>query len=785
MTPPEARFLRRFENASNLAARPDVGHSNMIRSEEVLEILDGLLEKWFLLDGDWRIVYANQPFLEFVGRPPEAVIHEYVWDVFPQERLLRFRSEARRAVQEQRPVSFVEYAPSLDRWLYTRVHPSPPGLLVTIEDRTEDARSGNLDGTGGTDRLLGDLVIGYAYAYRIEGEEERVLEWLSDSFEQITGYSPQQMREANGWLGVVHPEDRDRVVEMAAALWRGEAVEEEYRIIRRDGQVRWLADRMRPGLDDDGRIARIHGFAHDVTERREREEAVRREGLLLQSLITALPLPVVGLDRSGKVTHWNRAAEATFGWREAEVAGGAFPGLSEDQREEHAAILEDALEGRGVFQGAEIRRRRKDGSTVDLEIWAAPIRIGPGDAEQAIAVLLDITDRRVLEEQLRRAQRMEAIGRLAGGIAHDFNNLLTVIQGRTQLLLEAANLAPPHRSDLEEAQSAAERAALLTRHLLAFSRRQVLQPAILDLNAVVRDLEPMIRRLIGEHIDVVTRLDPELGNVKVDPAQIQQVILNLAVNARDAMPEGGRLTMATANVELDDATARRHPYVVRTGRYVLLSVTDTGAGMDAETQAHIFEPFFTTKGLGKGTGLGLSTVYGIVKQSQGYIWVDSDVGRGTSFEIHLPRIAGAPSTAGEEATAEEGAAPTSFAPAWPVVLLVEDEDALRRLASNVLQRAGFQVLHAADDVLAMQRAEAYRGPIHVLLTDMALGPASGLDVARQIQAARPDIRIIYMSGDGEDFARELDLRPGRAVFLPKPFTPAQLVATVRELLQAD
>lgn len=751
-------------------------------SEEALEILDGLPNKWFLIDAAGRFAYASRSLIEFVGRSPENVIGRRVWTVFPEERFLRFRSEARRALSEKTPISFVEYAPSLNRWVGASMHPSAHGLLVSIEDRTEEARTGAIGAVAGTDRLLGELQIGYAYAYWIGDQDERVLVWISDSFEQITGYGPRGIQAVNGWLQVVHPEDREIVKEMASSLWQGETAEGEYRIVTADGQIRWLADRLRPATDARGRVVRIHGFAYDITERRKRDEAIRRDGTLLQSLISALPLPVVGLDRSGRVTHWNRAAEATFGWTAAEAVGGFYPLVPADRQEEHRVILRDAFEDRGLFRGAEIRRQRKDGSSVDLEIWSAPLSGPNGQVEHAIAVLLDITERRALEHRVQESQRMEAIGRLAGGVAHDFNNLLTVIHGRTQLLLENVE-TPAYRSDLEEVSAAAERASLLTRQLLAFSRRQVLQPVVLDLNGVVRDLESMIRRLIGEHIAVVTDLDPDLSATKVDPVQMQQVLLNLAVNARDAMTSGGRLTIGTANVEVDEIAARRHPFAVRAGSYVLLSVSDTGTGMDASTQAKIFEPFFTTKKQGKGTGLGLSMVYGIVKQSQGYITVDSEVGRGTTVKIHLPRAA---RTAVEPATEERTTGDDILGMNQAgVILLVEDEDALRRLAAKVLRRAGFQVLEAADARQALEQANGHDGNIQILLTDVLTPGTSGIELARQILAARPQTRVVYMSGDSEEVVEDVDLRPDRAVFLPKPFTPAQLVARVHQLLKGE
>ncbi|GAB4415706.1 MAG: response regulator [Anaerolineae bacterium] len=388
-------------------------------------------------------------------------------------------------------------------------------------------------------------------------------------------------------------------------------------------------------------------------------------------------------------------------------------------------------------------------------------------------------ERQRLEAQYYQAQKMEALGRLTGGVAHDFNNLLTVILGNAGFIYNDLGQHHPLRQDVEQIQKAAERAAALTRQLLAFSRQQVLQPKVLNLNDIVTNIEKMLHRLISEDIDLITSLDPHLGQVKADFGQLEQVIVNLVVNARDAMPNGGKLTIETANVVLDEVYARQH-IEVEAGPYVLLAVSDTGQGMDAETQARIFEPFFTTKAQGEGTGLGLATVHGIISQSGGHIWVYSEVGHGSTFKVYLPRIA---STA-------EGVEPRPVAPpserGWQTILLVEDEGMLRDLAQRALLKQGYNLLTAQNGVQARQIAAAHPGLIHLLLTDVVMpGGLSGPQLAKELVSLRPELKVLYMSGYTENaIVHHGVLDPGIA-FLPKPFVPADLVRKVHEVLNSE
>jgi signal transduction histidine kinase len=388
----------------------------------------------------------------------------------------------------------------------------------------------------------------------------------------------------------------------------------------------------------------------------------------------------------------------------------------------------------------------------------------------------DITERQRLEQQLRQAQKMEAIGRLAGGVAHDFNNVLTAIFGYTDLMSEDLPPDSPMRHDIAEVRKAAQRAAGLTRQLLAFSRQQVLEPVVLNANELIEDFEKMLGRMIGEDVELRLTLARDLGNVRADPGQVQQVLMNLVVNARDAMPTGGKLLIETANADLTQHYVDMHQPVVP-GQYVMLAVTDTGVGMNADIKTRIFEPFFTTKEKGKGTGLGLSTVYGIVKQSGGYVWVYSEPGRGTTFKIYLPRVDAPtqPPSAPREATRLTGT---------ETILIAEDDEILRRLTKGLLEKAGYRVLDAENATVALAAARAHPGPIHLLLADVVMPGGSGRELARQLAEFRPDTKVLYVSGYTDDaIVHHGMLEPGLD-FLPKPFTPAALARKVRDVLDA-
>ncbi|MCL4401150.1 MAG: ATP-binding protein [Acidobacteria bacterium] len=467
----------------------------------------------------------------------------------------------------------------------------------------------------------------------------------------------------------------------------------------------------------------------------------------------------------------NRAAREHYGFDGEEILS---MGLERVSAAEEVDRLREAVKGLRLQAPARVwHHKLKSGRIIDVEV--AMHEISYRGREAILAVLIDVTQRRVLEEQLRQAQKMEAVGMLAGGIAHDFNNLLTIITGYSQLILNAMGANDPNRSAAEQIMKAGERAAALTRQLLAFSRRQVLQPRTLDLNELVASLGAMLRRLIGEDVDLRLVMGPELGHVNGDPGQVEQVIMNLAVNARDAMPNGGTLTIETSNVELDEGYVRTH-MAVRPGSYVLLAVSDTGVGMDSKTRARLFEPFFTTKGQGRGTGLGLSIVFGIVKQSGGNIEIYSEPNRGTSVKVYLPRVS--KGTALDNEAVAHAAAKGS-----ETVLVVEDEDMVRRLVKETLEREGYKLLDASGPAEAQRIVRQYQGTIHLMITDVVMPKLSGRELAKRLSAERPDMKVLYMSGYTDNAVVANGVLNSEMAFLQKPFTPAALARKVRSVLE--
>jgi two-component system cell cycle sensor histidine kinase/response regulator CckA len=509
---------------------------------------------------------------------------------------------------------------------------------------------------------------------------------------------------------------------------------------------------------------------------RIRRRLIGREELFQLISENAVDMIAV-VDTKGRRLYNSPSYHRILGYTEQELRDS--PTLAQIHPDDLQTVVEAAKEAQrsGVGRRIEYRMRRKDGDWVFLESTASAIRDAKGEVEKLVIVNREIGERRQLEEQLRQSQKMDAIGRLSGGVAHDFNNLLGVIIGYSEVLQEQMNEADPRRSCVDQVLEAGKRAASLTRQLLAFSRQQVLEPKVLVLNGVVSDMEKMLRRLIGEDVELTTNLDPELGKVRTDPGQIEQVIMNLAVNARDAMPEGGKLRIETSNAQMDEVIVRRYPFPVQPGEYILLTVSDSGIGMDKATQQRIFEPFFTTKEKGKGTGLGLATVYGVVKQSGGYIDVCSSPGNGTTFRIYLPRL-------GQD-EAVHAAQPTLSIPlqGTETVLLVEDEKNLRSLTCNLLELQGYVVLQAENGNEALKISRQNTSVIHLLLTDLVMPGIGGRALAQQLSKERPDMKVAYMSGyAGQTYGGQAVLRPG-ACFLQKPFTRDNLARKVREALE--
>jgi PAS domain S-box-containing protein len=513
--------------------------------------------------------------------------------------------------------------------------------------------------------------------------------------------------------------------------------------------------------------------AQDVTRRKQAEDELRASEERHRGLVDHAMFGIYRSGLEGKFLTVNPALVEMLGYAStAELLEVDIEALYMDPAVRHELLrrFHDA----DRIQDAEVEWKRRDGNPVTLRLRGRSIRDAEGRFQWFEMFVEDVTAQRAVEAQLRQAQKMEAVGRLSGGIAHDFNNLLSVIITYAQFAMDQLPEPDPLRDDIKEIHDAGRRAADLTRQLLAFSRQQILEPQVVSLNDVLDGVEKMLRRLLGEHIAIDVRRAPALGSVLADPGQMEQVIVNLAVNARDAMPDGGKLTMETGNVAVDEEYAERH-LSVTPGRYVLLSITDTGSGMSAETRDRIFEPFFTTKEKGKGTGLGLATAYGIVKQSGGNIWVYSEPGAGTTFKIYLPRV--------DAAAAEiRGMHAEAGATGNETVLIAEDEDGVRRAAERILERAGYRVLSAADGDAAVRLCEQHQDEIHLLITDVVMPRMSGRDLELRVRALNPRVKVLFMSGYADNaIVHHGVLDPGTR-FIGKPFSVAEMRRKVREVL---
>ena len=530
---------------------------------------------------------------------------------------------------------------------------------------------------------------------------------------------------------------------------------------------------------------RIKDLELSVSRGKQAEKSLRETEQKFQRVYDEAPFGCHELNTEGRITRVNRKELTMLGYTAREMLGRPVWRFVLEEEMTRRVILAKLSGDVSFHETFERTYRRKDGTTLpviaqDRIVWEKGRKI-----TGIRSTLEDITERRraeeVLrksEEQLRQWQKVEAIGRLAGGVAHDFNNLLMTIKGCSELLLGEIDERDPRREEVEEIRKAAERATSLTRQLLAFGRRQVLQPQVLNLNDIVENMNKMLCRLIGEDIQLLTILGPDLWPVKVDPGQIEQVLMNLAVNGRDAMPRGGKLTIETANKELDEDYARRH-VAVKPGPYVLLAVSDNGCGMDKETQSHLFEPFFTTKEQGKGTGLGLSTVYGIIKQSGGNIWAYSEPGQGTSFKIYLPTVE-------EEVETYTTAALLPPPPGGTeTILLVEDEEAVRTMISKVLQSGGYTVLEAQHGVQALRVCKKHKGPIHLMVSDVVMPQMSGRELAGRLALRRPEMRVLYISGYPDNAIVHHGVLETGTAFLQKPFTLNALEYKVREVLDGQ
>jgi PAS domain S-box-containing protein len=633
--------------------------------------------------------------------------------------------------------------------------------------------------------LFDNPVIGIRISSVAEGG--RIVE-ANSTYQEMLGYSEEELRERTVF-DLTHPEDVPRHREFFAELMAGRSnsFQLEKRFVRKDGSIFWGRVTVYPLRDESGQVTHHVGLVEDVSERRRTKEELQASTERLQAVLNAAVDGIVLIDPSGIIRSVNPSIQKMFGYAPEDLVGRNVKMLMpEPWREEHDGYLARYLatgEARIIGIGREVAGRRRDGSTFPVDLAVSEVR--HGGEMFFLGTLRDISERVRLEAEIRQAQKMEAIGRLAGGVAHDFNTLLGTIRGYSEMLLSALPSEDTLRRHVEQIHRAAMRGAQLTRQLLVFSRRQEIQAQAVDLRRLLADLDVMLERLIGEDIELIREIAPQLGQVWGDPGELHQVILNLVVNAGDAMPSGGSLTLSLRNLDADEEIAieggRLPP-----GPYVLLQVEDVGMGMDEETRRRIFEPFFTTKGPGKGTGLGLSTVHAIVRRSKGGIAVESQPGQGSTFRIYLPRAdETAPEVAEPAVEPVEVAAAGSASGHGETILLVEDDDMFRGLLRQVLENQGYRVLTAQNPAVALEIAAAHGDTIHLLLSDMVMPGGNGADLAHKLGGQYPGMKVVLMSGYTDDAlaSREADITTADA-FLEKPFATQDLLRLVRELLSS-
>ncbi|MGE0084319.1 MAG: PAS domain S-box protein [Desulfococcaceae bacterium] len=630
---------------------------------------------------------------------------------------------------------------------------------------------------------LARMVPGVIYQYRLYPDGRSAFPYASPGIIDIYEVTPEEAREdATPVYDRLHPDDRDRVVE--AIMESGRTLQTFYcelRVVLPRQGLRWLWSQAHPERLADGSTL-WHGIISDITERVQAQDALREKEEFQRTLIAASPLAIISYTADGSVLSWSTAAERIFGWQEKEVLGRFIPIVPKDQYDGFANLRKSVTEG-GTFSQIELTQQCRDGSLIGVSLSMSPIRDKENRVSAIMAVLEDITDRRKAEEeknklqaQLIQAQKMESVGRLAGGVAHDYNNMLSVILGYTEMALEKLTPEDRLRPDLEEIKAAARRSADITRQLLAFSRQQTIAPRVLSLNETVESMLRMLRRLIGENIDLSWYPGACLWPVYMDPIQLDQILVNLCVNARDAISDVGKISIETGIKTFDQAYCADHADFMP-GDFVLLSVSDDGCGMDRATLDKIFEPFFTTKEIGRGTGLGLATVYGIVRQNSGFINVYSEPGQGTIFRIYLPRH----KAAAEQVQKKDSAAPAD-ALGSETILLVEDEHTILKMTAMMTERLGYKVLTAGTPDEAIGLAGGHSGRINLLITDVVMPDMNGRDLSERIKSISPGIKVLFMSGYTANVIAHRGILDKTVNFIHKPFSKQDLAAKIRDVL---
>jgi PAS domain S-box-containing protein len=728
---------------------------------------------------NYQLVYVNPGMQKISGRSEEEMTSRTIYDfMVPEDRALARENISMRisgAVPSTRYVLRVLHQSGAV--LQVEVHssltdyngrPAVMGMLVDITER----RVAEADLRRSETELKEAQRIARIGSWKWVISTDKIT-W-SEELYGIVGLDPSvPLPGFDGMPRFYVPEDGERLrAAVERTLQTGAPYELDLQMIHADGTIIWTTTRGEAVRDQGGTLVGLRGTALDITERKRAEESLRLQSAALNAAADA----IIITDRAGGVEWFNPAFTQLTGYTAEEAIGKNLRDLVKSGKHGQAFykdLWDTILAGR-PWHG-EIINRRKDGSLYTEEQVVTPIPDASGAITHFIAIKEDITERLQLEAQYRQSQKMEAIGQLAGGVAHDFNNLLTVIMGNTDLLLSDTSANDPKRGPLTDVRTAAERAAGLTRQLLAFSRKQILEPKLVDVHEVVSGIEKMLRRLIGEDVELATDLAADPSWVKVDPGQLEQVVMNLAMNARDAMPRGGRLTIRTRNVDPKEPVDLEETAGRRLRPKVAISISDAGTGIPPEVKAHLFEPFFTTKGVGKGTGLGLATVFGIVKQSGGDITVESEPGKGATFTVILPS---------QPAPRQRGGSSASFRAVLrgtETVLVVEDEDAVRRIVKIALESAGYRVIEARNGPEALEAARTHSGEIQLVVTDVVMPKMSGRELVERIVKDHPGVRILYISGYMDDAVMRHGIVESGVAFLQKPFTPLALARKVREV----
>jgi PAS domain S-box-containing protein len=738
-------------------------------SERVERVLASIGDAFLVVDRRWIVTYVNPAVTALIGGRPADLVGRLFWEAFPGSADGPFGETYRRAMSGGHVIREQGYHAPLRRWLQVTAYPSSEGLSIVVQDVSDRVRAQEA-----TERLAAivtssvDGIVGK----QLDGT---IVSWNRGA-EQIFGYTADEI-VGRPIYTLVPPELHDSEREILERVGRGEPVAfSETERIRKDGERIVISLSVSPIRDESGRVIGVSSIKRDITWERRTRALLAAETARSRELAQVVDLAQAFVrDLEGRISYWSTGAMRLYGWSAAEAVGQVAHELLHTEFPGPLAEMNRLLLEHNHWEG-ELAHVAKDGRRLHVASQWVLRRDAEGRPQGVFEVNTDETARRQMEERTRQSERLEVVGQLAGGVAHEANNQMTVVLGAADFLLRRPELAALARQDVEQIRAAAERTAAITGQLLAFSRRQVLRPRVLDLDETVRGLELVLRRTLGEQSTLELRLRSAPGLVKADPGQLAQVLLNLVLNSRDAMPVGGRLTIETFCTELTEGYARQHPGVaIMAGPYVCLAVNDTGHGMSRETASRVFEPFYTTKPIGKGTGLGLATVYGIVKQSEGYVWTYSELGKGTTFKTYLPLA--------PEAKLQGPTSPPAPRASGEVVLLVEDETAVRQMASRVLQEYGYGVIEASDGREALAVLERGDARIRLLVTDVVMPEMDGRELARRAEALRPGLPVLYMSGYTDDEIVRRGLLEAGQPFLQKPFNPETLGGQVARMLQ--